>query len=68
MLSMSTWVTPNGSTNATKPAPACTRARGFRPALNNGLDVERPPRTTPTLASRDAWTVGRGAQSRRPRG
>ncbi len=65
---MSTWVAPNGSTDSAKPTPTCTRARGMRAALNNGLDVERPPRTTPTLASKDAWMVGRGAPSRQPRG
>jgi hypothetical protein len=39
-------------------APACTMARGKPDALLRGVDVAKPPRTTPTLASKDAWTVG----------
>ena len=58
ILVVSTWVTPNGDAASGKPMPACTRARGDRDGLNRGLDVRRPPRTTPTLASKDAWTVG----------
>jgi hypothetical protein len=39
--------------------PACTQARGDREALYRGVLTSRPVRSTPTLASRDAWTVGR---------
>ena len=52
---VTTWANQNGSA---RPAPACTKAKGNRDALLRGVDMTKPPRTTPTLASRDAWTVG----------
>ena len=61
MLAVSTWANPNAAPSP-KPAPACTRAKGDPQALNRGFDASRPPRTTPTLASKDAWTVGRGSR------
>ena len=64
MRPVSTWAHPNGDA-ASRPMPACTQARGDHAALYRGVDANRSVRTTPTLASRDAWTVGRGSPTRR---
>jgi hypothetical protein len=61
MAVVSTWANPNAAASP-KPAPACTKAKGDPSALNRGFDASSPPRTTPTLASKDAWTVGRGSR------
>jgi hypothetical protein len=42
--------------------PACTRARGDRAALHRGIDAMAPVRTTTTLASKGAWSGGRGSR------
>jgi hypothetical protein len=63
---VSTWAHPYDHA-ASRPAPVCTLARGDSLALNRAIDTKRPVRTTPTLASRGAWTVGRGRTAPRPR-